>query len=396
MLQGNALVKLGIITPNDLIWLTMNKVEEILYSLFGWRKGKIRCFETGLDGFDIIHLKLSPGRIIMEGSWRYFEEEEIMKVFGSWDVLFDVVESPPLSRRDLDLAENEIEIMGYINGRKKISEIAAATGLQKLEVLKVIFGFYNIGLLMISGQAREDKKEEEKKLLSEMRVKLEDVQKQNYYEILNLDRDVNEREIKKVFFRFTKKYHPDRSFRFADQEILDLMLKIFLAGKDAYEILSHTESRREYDNFLLQKGEAATAEDFQEYIKPNIELSKIMKAEDLFNKAKGLLFSGRAGDALEFFEKSLELVPDDPDYNAYTGLSLARMKRDYQQAIQHIEKALEVNPQNADYHAYLGETHQRFGKKGKAIEAYSEALEINPRHIHARREYNRMQSKSKK
>ncbi len=396
MLQGNALVKTGIISPNDLIWLTMNKVEEILYSLFGWRKGKIRFFEMRLDRFDIIQLKLSPGRIIMEGSWRYFEEEEIMKVFESWDVLFDVVESPPLSRRDADLAENEVEILGHINGRKRISEIASVTGLQDLEVLKVIFGFYNIGLLLISGQAEEDKKEEAEKLLSELKAKWEEVQKQNYYEILNLDRDVNEREVKKVFFQFTKKYHPDRSFQHTDQETLDLMLNIFLAGKEGYEILCRSENRKEYDNFLLQKGNAATAEDFQEYVKPNIELSKIMKADDFFNRAKALLFSGRAGDALDFFEKALELVPDDPDYNAYIGLSLARMKKDYNQAVHHIEKAIAFNPMNADYHAYMGETHQRFGKKRKAREAFLEALEINPRHIHAKREYNRLESKGKK
>ncbi|MEK6777871.1 MAG: tetratricopeptide repeat protein [bacterium] len=395
MLQGNALVKLGIITPNDLIWLTKTKVEEILISLFGWRNGKLRFFETELEGLDIIQLKLIPGRIIMEGTWRYFEEEEIMKVFKTWDILFDVVETPPLSRRELELTDTEVEILELAGRKKKIEELAAATGLQKLEVLKVVFGFYSLGLVMISSQVDEGRKEETARALTEMNQRWEEVRKQDYYTILDLDKGVDDREIKKAFFRFTKKYHPDRSYRYTDKEILDRMLNIFLAGRDAYEILSHPNTRKDYDNFLNEHGKGATPSDFQKFIKPNIEVSHIMKAEDLFNKGKTLLFSGRYVDASEFFEKALELVPDDPDYNAYTGLAFARMNKDYQQAVHLIEKALESNDKNADYHAFLGEAHLRSGKKKMAEESFAAALEVNPRHIQAKREYLRLRAQTK-
>lgn len=395
MLQGNALVKLGVISPNDLIWLTKTKVEEILISLFGWRKGKLRFFETEIEGLDIIQLKLIPGRIIMEGTWRYFEEEEIMKVFKTWDILFDVVETPPLSRRELELTDTEVEILELAGRKKKIEELAAATGLQKLEVLKIVFGFYSLGLVMISSLLDEGRKEETARALTEMNQRWEEVRKQDYYTILDLDKGVDDREIKKAFFRFTKKYHPDRSYRYTDKEILDRMLNIFLAGREAYEILSHPNTRKDYDNFLNEHGKGATPSDYQKFIKPNIEVSHIMKAEDLFNKGKTLLFSGRYVDASEFFEKALELVPDDPDYNAYTGLAFARMNKDYQQAVHLIEKALESNDKNADYHAFLGEAHLRSGKKKMAEEAFAAALEINPRHIQAKREYLRLRSKVK-
>ncbi len=395
MFQGNALVKLGIITPNDLIWLTKTKVEEILISLFGWRKGKLRFFETEIEGLDIIHLKLIPGRIIMEGTWRYFEEEDIMKVFRTWDILFDVVETPPLSRRELELTDTEVAILELAGRKKKIEEMAAATGLQRLEILKVVFGFYSLGLVMISSLVDEDRKEETARALAEMKTRWEDVRKQNYYRILGLDIGVDVREIKKAFFRFTKEYHPDRSFRYTDKEILELMLNIFLAGREAYESLSDPKTRKEYDSFLKERGEEATVADFQKFTRPNIEVSHIMKAEDLFNKGKSLLFSGRYVDASEFFEKALELVPDDPDYNAYTGLALARMNKDYQQATRLIEKALESDSKNADYYAFLGEAHLRYGKKKMAEEAFAAALEINPRHIQAKREYLRLRSKTK-
>lgn len=396
MLQGNALVKLGIITPNDLIWLTKTKVEEILISLFGWHKGRVRFFEMDLGGLDIIHLKLSPVRVLMEGTWRYFEEEEIIKTFGSRDVLFDIVETPSFSRRDLDLAPNEREIFGLVNGTNGIDEIASSVGLEELEVEKVLFGLYSLGLIWISGRAEGQGKQKEVLSLQEMEKKWEEVRKQNYYRILGLDKSADARGIQKAFFAFTKKYHPDKCFRCTDEAVLDLMLQIFLAGKDAYEVLSSRESRKEYDAFLLQRGEETSFEDFQKYIRPNIEVGQIMKAEDFFNKAKGLLFSGRVADALEFLEKSLDLVPDDPDYNAYAGLALARLKKDYERAVEMIEKALETNSQNADYYAFLGEAHQRYNKNTKAGKAFAQALEINPRHIQAKREYQRLRSSVKR
>jgi tetratricopeptide (TPR) repeat protein len=390
ILQGNALVQLRMISPNDLIWLTKTKVEEIVVSLFGWRQGKVHLYETDLRGFDLIHLKLSLGRFIIEGTWRYFEEKEILEVFKSWDVILDMAESPLLSRGDLELTENEADILADVNGRNSIEDTASRQDLEPLEVLKVLFGLYSAGLAVITGVASGDKEAQRHKTLEEFLEKRAKLQEQNYYQVLNLDQNASDREIKKSYYNFSKLYHPDKNFQCTDKEVLGLMLKIFLAGKEAYEVLSHRESRSEYDAFLLQAGPNSTISDYQNYIEPKIEVGHIMKAEDCFDKARTLLFSGRAGDALPLLEKALDLVPDDPDYNAYAGLAMARMRKDYQQAIGLIEKAIEADPKNADYRAFLGETHQRYGKKRQALAAFEEALDINPLHIQAKRECKRL------
>jgi len=265
------------------------------------------------------------------------------------------------------------------------------TALQRLEVLKVLFGFYSLGLVLTCGMADEDPREEKQKILQEMQAKWEAARQENYYRILGIEPDADNREIKKGFFHFSKQYHPDKCFRYANGEILDLMPKIFLAGKEAYETLSNPERRREYDQFLREHGEETSGAVFQEHVKPNIEVGKILKAEDFFNKGKGLLFSGRASDALHLFELALEGGPDDPDYNAYLGLALARLRRGYEEALGHIEEALRADPENADYHAFEGEVHQRYGKKRKAQASFERALAINPRHIQAKREVRRLQ-----
>ncbi len=390
--QGNAMVKLGHVTPNDLIWLTKTKVEDIVISLFGWRQGKIHFYETDLAGFDIIRLKLSPGRLILEGTWRYFEEAEILGVIGSWDVLLDAVNQPPLPRSELDLTEPEQRILAYVNGRHSIDEIAALTSLDRLEVLKVLFAFLSLGVILITGRVEPAKAAAAAQSVQELEKKLAEARNGNYYDVLGLDAKASDREVKRQFYKFSKRYHPDKSYQDNDPEVVNLKLQLFLLGKDAYETLSRAESRMGYDDFLRQRGAVTTAEDYEAYIKPDVEVGHILQAEEFFDRGRKLLFSGRAADALPFFEKALERVPDDPDYSAYTGLAVARMKKDYRQAAYLIETAIASDETNADYFAFLGEAHLRYGQKTEALEAFAKALRINPRHIQARREYARLRS----
>ena len=43
----------------------------------------------------------------------------------------------------------------------------------------------------------------------------------NYYEILGVKQDVDEKELNKVFKKLSKKYHPDRQQNKSDQEKKD-------------------------------------------------------------------------------------------------------------------------------------------------------------------------------
>ena len=67
--------------------------------------------------------------------------------------------------------------------------------------------------------------------------------KRDYYEVLGVSRDANERELKKAYRRFAMKYHPDRNP--GDQEAE----KKFKEAKEAYEILSDQKKRSAYDHF---------------------------------------------------------------------------------------------------------------------------------------------------
>ncbi len=68
--------------------------------------------------------------------------------------------------------------------------------------------------------------------------------KRDYYEVLGLQRGASESDIKRAYRKLAMKYHPDRN-----QEDAATAEARFKEAKEAYEILSNSETRERYDRF---------------------------------------------------------------------------------------------------------------------------------------------------
>ena len=68
--------------------------------------------------------------------------------------------------------------------------------------------------------------------------------KRDYYEVLSVQKNASEAEIKKAFKRLAMKHHPDRN-----QDNQDAAEVKFKEGKEAYDILSDGQKRAAYDQF---------------------------------------------------------------------------------------------------------------------------------------------------
>lgn len=67
--------------------------------------------------------------------------------------------------------------------------------------------------------------------------------KRDYYEVLGIEKDAGEREIKKAYKRLAMKYHPDRTQGDKTKE------EQFKEVKEAYEILNDDQKRAAYDQY---------------------------------------------------------------------------------------------------------------------------------------------------
>lgn len=91
----------------------------------------------------------------------------------------------------------------------------------------------------------------------------------DYYEVLGVDRNASDQELKKAYRKMAMKYHPDRNKDNADAE------KLFKEASEAYDVLKDPNKRARYDQF----GHAGLHSGG--YQEPNFQDINI---EDIFNR----------------------------------------------------------------------------------------------------------------
>ena len=67
--------------------------------------------------------------------------------------------------------------------------------------------------------------------------------KRDYYEVLGIDRNATDADIKKAYRTLAKKYHPDLNPGDKEAE------RKFKEVNEAYEVLSNPEKKSRYDQF---------------------------------------------------------------------------------------------------------------------------------------------------
>ena len=129
-------------------------------------------------------------------------------------------------------------------------------------------------------------------------------QKTDYYELLGVDRQATEDEIKKAYRRKALELHPDRNYGQVDEAT-----RQFAKIQSAYEVLSDPQERAWYDSHrdILLRGDQGPTGASQEY-SYNVRMTTAQEVSKLVLKFNGRLDysdnpSGFYGGLNEFFQK---------------------------------------------------------------------------------------------
>src|SRR5881296_1506376 len=86
---------------------------------------------------------------------------------------------------------------------------------------------------------------------------------------------------------------------------------------------------------------------------------------------------GKPTEAIEHFQKGLQLRPDEPSAHTNLGVALIQQGK-LADAIEHFRQAVHIHPDDALAHTNWGSALIDLGKPSEAIEHYSKALRITP------------------
>jgi len=109
-------------------------------------------------------------------------------------------------------------------------------------------------------------------------------QKRDYYKVLGVDRSASDKEIKKAYRKLAKQYHPDKNPDDTESEAK------FKECAEAYDILSNSEKKSEYDQFghgrpMGSRGFSGRErrQSMRVYRGQNLRLTISLSLEDIFN-----------------------------------------------------------------------------------------------------------------
>jgi len=181
------------------------------------------------------------------------------------------------------------------------------------------------------------------------------------YDTLGVERDAPDEDIRKAFRRLALKYHPDRFARDQRAEAEER----FQGITEAFNVLSHPESRDSYDKDISQGTDV-----------------KKMDAKEISRRlaARGsqLMREGKMAEAVETLKTAIDHDKNNARAHYFYGQVIGRISGKERDALRHLEQAISIEPGNATMMAEAAALSLAAGMKTRALRHAQEALTLDP------------------
>jgi curved DNA-binding protein CbpA len=191
--------------------------------------------------------------------------------------------------------------------------------------------------------------------------------KRDYYEVLGVSRSTSVDELKKQYRKLALKFHPDRN-QHSDTE------EHFKDISEAYAVLSNTEKRQLYDQYghAGVNGRYSREDIFQSARGGGFDSNDVWGWR---NKGGALYSLGKYDEAIQCYDKAIDIDPDNPVVWNNKGLALSSLGK-YDEAIQCYDKVIGIDPNDADAWNNKGLALSSLGNADEAKKCYDRSKEL--------------------
>jgi len=144
---GLLLVNSGHVTQQDIIASLQNHFIDIIQKLFSWVEGVFHFIAGELPPEDKIPIRMDLENIIIEGSRRLREWEQLQDELPNLDLALKFTDRPGVNLKNINMSVEEWRVVSYINPKNSIRQIAKASKMSDIEIRKIIYGLLQAGLV---------------------------------------------------------------------------------------------------------------------------------------------------------------------------------------------------------------------------------------------------------
>lgn len=146
---GLLLINANYVSQQDILNSLQTHALNIINRLFSWVDGLFHFENNSLPPESKITVRISLENIIIEGSRRLREQEQLQDEIPSLDMALKFVDRPGSNIRDLNLSVEEWRVVRYVNPKNSIKQIGAATKMNDLQIRRIVYSLLQAGVVEI-------------------------------------------------------------------------------------------------------------------------------------------------------------------------------------------------------------------------------------------------------
>jgi hypothetical protein len=143
---GLLLINAGYVTQADILQSIKQNTLDVTFRLFTWVEGLFNFDATGAPPSGRITVPIELDNVIIEGSRRLREWEQLQDEIPNLDMALKFVDKPE-RLKNLNLSVEEWKVVSYIDPKNSIKQIAKTNSMSDLDVRKVVYGLLQAGVV---------------------------------------------------------------------------------------------------------------------------------------------------------------------------------------------------------------------------------------------------------
>lgn len=144
---GMMLIEAGHVSQDDILRSVRQYTQDVVFRVFTWPVGTFRFEPNVLPSEDRITVPINLENIIMEGTRRVKEWEELQDELPNLDMALRFTDRPDARLRNINLSVEEWRVVSFINPRNSIRQIAKANSLNDFQIRRIVYGMLQAGLV---------------------------------------------------------------------------------------------------------------------------------------------------------------------------------------------------------------------------------------------------------
>lgn len=436
---GTVLVELGLLPADQIEDALALHVHEILSKVFSWSDGTYE-FAPEDEAKPVptdTTLKVSTGELILEAARSVTDPDVVRYCLGDIDRVLGLASDPLLRFQRVTLTPADGYVLSRVDGTLSAREVVAMITLPREETHKSLFALLSTGMIeyltlpskprpadatkkarpapavqltavppaatpVPAAPAAPSAEEAAAQTAAHAAIAQDDPRRmeileaftglkhRTHFQVLGLERNATEAQVKEAYFRLARRFHPDVHHDPALADLRDKIEAIFVRLGEAYEVLRTPRIRAKYESQIAPPRDTAAAPSAA--APPVDPAAEAREAAAAIRRAARLLSSEMYWDAIQVLEPAVLRAQGKPRQEGRVLLARAYMKNVnwLKQGEELLLEVLKEDTGHAEACLMLAQFYRDQGLKARATHMLRKAVELLPDNLEVRAELDKM------